>query len=215
MEFNNGIISLDCTIKSHVYLVKDQNGYTMIDASFPDLGEQIINEIKSLKIDLKSIHQILITHSDWDHIGSLKYLVEQIGCKAYISQIEYDHWMEKGKDYPFIPQECFELLNLTKKYVIPITHEYIGEFKVIYTPYLFHSFGMTMYEFNDSLFCGDFIQSKAGKFMLIPSEYNLDENIYLNYIKNFDMSNIKYIFQSHGKPLPVDNNWKELVDSIF
>jgi hypothetical protein len=29
------------------------------------------------------------------------------------------------------------------------------------------------------------------------------------------MSNIKYIFQSHGKPLPVDNNWKELVDSIF
>jgi glyoxylase-like metal-dependent hydrolase (beta-lactamase superfamily II) len=64
MLLNHRIISLDCTIKSHVYLVPDSKGYTLIDAGFPGQGVEIINELKSLNIDLSKIHQILITHSD-------------------------------------------------------------------------------------------------------------------------------------------------------
>jgi hypothetical protein len=61
---------------------------------------------------------------------------------------------------------------------------------------------MTMYQFKDMLFVGDLIQSKSGEFQLIPEEFNLDENLYLDYIRNLDISNINYICQAHGKPLP-------------
>jgi glyoxylase-like metal-dependent hydrolase (beta-lactamase superfamily II) len=122
--------------------------------------------------------------------------------------------MEKGKEYPFIPESIKPLLYETKKYVNVINGDMLGEFKVINTPYLFHSYGMVMYLYKNALFCGDFIQSKSGEFMLIPKEYNLDEQVYINYIKNFDMSDIKYIFQAHGKPLLVENNWKRLIETI-
>jgi glyoxylase-like metal-dependent hydrolase (beta-lactamase superfamily II) len=91
MKLDSNIISLSSTIKSHVFLVKDKKGYTLIDASYPGDGEKIINELKKLKIDLNKIYQILITHSDYDHIGSLKYLYDHLNAKVYCSKTEYDN----------------------------------------------------------------------------------------------------------------------------
>jgi glyoxylase-like metal-dependent hydrolase (beta-lactamase superfamily II) len=64
MLLQNGVISLDSTLKSHIYLIPTKKGYTLIDASFPDLGEKIIEEIKKLGIDIKKINNILLTHTD-------------------------------------------------------------------------------------------------------------------------------------------------------
>jgi glyoxylase-like metal-dependent hydrolase (beta-lactamase superfamily II) len=91
MNLPNGVISLDCTLKSHIYLVPLKNGYALIDASFSEIKESIIKEIIDLGIKLEEIKYILITHSDYDHIGSLEFLVKTLGIKAYSSQEEINH----------------------------------------------------------------------------------------------------------------------------
>jgi glyoxylase-like metal-dependent hydrolase (beta-lactamase superfamily II) len=99
MIINNdeNIISLNTTLKSHVYAIKDSLGYTLIDTSFPGKGKAIIKELKRIKINLKQINKILITHSDIDHIGSAKYLMKKLKCKVYISQAEYDNYLTKSQ----------------------------------------------------------------------------------------------------------------------
>ncbi|MDR2830204.1 MAG: MBL fold metallo-hydrolase, partial [Methanobrevibacter sp.] len=130
MEFNYGIVQLKSTIKSHVFLIPDTKGYTLIDASYPNDGEKIISELGKLKVDLKKIHSILITHSDWDHIGSLKYLYDHLNVKVYCSKTEYDNWMGKCHDYSFIPEKIKQELLELKKIMTPITKDTIGDFKV-------------------------------------------------------------------------------------
>jgi len=213
MNLPNNVVSLDCTLKSHVYLVPDSKGYTLIDASFPGDGPAIINELKQMNIDLSKIHQILLTHSDWDHMGSLAYLCNELNVSAYCSKVELENWMQKGINYPFIPQELKPMLLETKKYVKPLEGNTIGDFEVIYCPYKFHSFGMCMYAKDGMLFAGDMIQSQKGEFMLIPQEFNLDENVYIDYLKNFDMSKYSYVCHAHGKPLPSDK-WENLIKTL-
>jgi glyoxylase-like metal-dependent hydrolase (beta-lactamase superfamily II) len=91
MLLQNGVISLDCAVKSHIYLIPNNGGYTLIDAGYPEQGSQIVDELKHLLGDLKKIDTILITHSDFDHIGSLKYIYEHLNAKAYVSKVEYEH----------------------------------------------------------------------------------------------------------------------------
>ncbi|MDR2654072.1 MAG: MBL fold metallo-hydrolase [Mycoplasmataceae bacterium] len=214
MNLPNGVISLDCTLKSHIYLVPLKNGYALIDASFSEIKESIIKEIIDLGIKLEEIKYILITHSDYDHIGSLEFLVKTLGIKAYSSQEEINHWMEKGMNYDFIPKDIKEELVEYKKYVLPLPSKTFDEFEIIDTPKKFHSYGMVMFLYKKMLFCGDMIQSKAGSFMLIPAEFNLDEKIYIDFIKNFDTSKIEYICQAHGKPLKAHPEWENLLASI-
>jgi len=220
MDLPNNVISLDCTLKSHVYIVPTSNGYTLIDASFPLLGKKILDEIKKLGIDYKKINKILITHSDIDHIGSLKFLEKKIKCPVYISKREYENFMVKSRESmkKMFSKTKARMINtffgFPKNKLKIIDSNHIDEFEVIETPFGFHSFGMNMFKFKNMLFAGDFIQSKSGKFIPIPPEYNLSGKVYIDFLKNFDMSKIEYVCQSHGKPLPAHPAWEEFIKTI-
>jgi glyoxylase-like metal-dependent hydrolase (beta-lactamase superfamily II) len=43
----------------------------LVDCGYPDTIDQFESEAKRLNIDLKRLNKIVITHHDWDHIGSL------------------------------------------------------------------------------------------------------------------------------------------------
>jgi glyoxylase-like metal-dependent hydrolase (beta-lactamase superfamily II) len=203
MLLKDGIISLGVCIRSHIYIVPTSNGkYTLIDASLPAMGKKIIKELKSL-IDITKIERILITHTDIDHIGSAKYLVKKIGCDIYASQKEIDNFLKKSErtiKKHFLLRILLKICNpINAKKIKPLVGSKIGDFEIIDEPG--HCYGQVGYKFNDVLFCGDLIQTRKGVIEKIPDNFNLDQNLYINTIKNFDMSGINLICQAHGKPI--------------
>ena len=61
---------------SNCYLVRESDGFTLVDATMPNCGKQIVEAARSLG---GSIKRILLTHAHMDHIGSLDQLHALLG----------------------------------------------------------------------------------------------------------------------------------------
>ncbi len=70
------------------YLIEEPDSLTLIDCGIPPSGKKIASYINSIGRPIKELKNILITHSDGDHIGSLADLKELSGAKVYSSAIE-------------------------------------------------------------------------------------------------------------------------------
>ncbi len=58
---------------SVVYLIKQDKDNILIDSSSKDNAEELLYELKKLKVDPRDIHYILLTHTHWDHNGNLEF----------------------------------------------------------------------------------------------------------------------------------------------
>jgi glyoxylase-like metal-dependent hydrolase (beta-lactamase superfamily II) len=71
---------------SNVYVVEDDaSGLTVIDAGMPGYGRRILGLVRHLGYGPQDVKQILVTHSDLDHVGGLKSLVDATGAAVYAS----------------------------------------------------------------------------------------------------------------------------------
>ncbi len=52
-------------------IIYDDDEMIIVDCGYPDTIDQFESEAKRLNIDLNRLNKIVITHHDWDHIGSL------------------------------------------------------------------------------------------------------------------------------------------------
>ena len=73
---------------ANCYLLVDPEGITMIDTGIPHSEKQILEYLTSLGKSPPDVKRILITHSDWDHVGSLAALHQATGACTYSSKIE-------------------------------------------------------------------------------------------------------------------------------
>ncbi|SET93996.1 MBL fold metallo-hydrolase [Paenibacillus sp. NFR01] len=62
----------------HPILLKDDDGYTLIDTGVPGGSEALIAAIEGAGARLEDIKRILITHQDLDHIGNLPVLKRRL-----------------------------------------------------------------------------------------------------------------------------------------
>lgn len=79
---------------SCVYLIKINNKNILIDSSSKDAKEELISDLKSLKINPKEINALIITHNHYDHIENLDlftnakiYLPEELSENSIIKEI--------------------------------------------------------------------------------------------------------------------------------
>jgi glyoxylase-like metal-dependent hydrolase (beta-lactamase superfamily II) len=63
---------------------------TLVDTGMPDEEDFILEAIEAAGRQPGDVRQILITHSDVDHIGGLPRLVAETGAKVYAQAIEAD-----------------------------------------------------------------------------------------------------------------------------
>ena len=70
------------------YLIVEPDGLTLIDTGLPNYKSRISNYLTSIERSPEIIRQILITHADSDHVGTLAYLKAAIGAMAYASALE-------------------------------------------------------------------------------------------------------------------------------
>ena len=70
------------------YLIVEPDGLTLIDTGLASYRIKIMETLQALGYDIQDVKQILLTHSDGDHVGSLAALKAASGAKVYTSAIE-------------------------------------------------------------------------------------------------------------------------------
>ncbi|MFN8375205.1 MAG: MBL fold metallo-hydrolase [Anaerolineae bacterium] len=71
-----------------VYVLKDDDGLTLIDASVPGMAGKILADIASIGHTARDVKRILITHAHPDHVGSLPGLKQSTGAQVISSAID-------------------------------------------------------------------------------------------------------------------------------
>ncbi len=92
------------------YLLQEQ-GTILIDGGPPGQAKRILAKLGALSLNPKDISLIVVTHSHWDHIGSLHELKTATGCKVAVNHREKD-WVERP------PKTLPPALNLWGRIVV-------------------------------------------------------------------------------------------------
>ena len=71
-----------------VYLIRDPDGFTLIDASIRGAADKIVAQIRRAGGSARDVRRILITHAHPDHVGGLPRLKELTGAEVICSEIE-------------------------------------------------------------------------------------------------------------------------------
>ena len=90
------------------YIIVDADGLTLIDTGLPRNEQTILAYVASLGKSVRDVKRIILTHSDFDHVGSLAALQKLTGARTYASKIEADA-IAAGKPsrIPKIPMGSF------------------------------------------------------------------------------------------------------------
>ncbi|NRG44535.1 MBL fold metallo-hydrolase [Bacillus sp. CRN 9] len=150
-------------IPVHVWLVKDEEGITLVDAGMNRMAGKISKVIKDLNAG--PLKRVLLTHGHSDHTGAIKALAEEdeVPVYAHLEEIPY---MVGERIYPRRKKLEF---NVDKNIVKPLKTNDQGELSTIggLTPYFTpgHSPGHVIYyhEMDQVVLAGDLFTSKKGK----------------------------------------------------
>jgi len=86
------------------YLLIDLDGLTLIDAGLPGSHRKILRYMAGLGYAPKDLKRILITHSDFDHVGGLAALKKATGARVYASPVEAQAMAEGHASRPVKPR---------------------------------------------------------------------------------------------------------------
>ena len=70
-------------LRSHLYLIHDQNEAALIDAHIGSMSEQVIEKIQKV-IPLNQLKTVILTHGHMDHMGASSYLKEKTDASIAI-----------------------------------------------------------------------------------------------------------------------------------
>ncbi len=95
MEKSNEIQSIKLSY-TNCYFLKCNEGYLLIDTSYPKDYEKFEKKIKKIKINLTDIKYLFLTHHHDDHAGFATKLVEKTGAKIIVHKNALSY-LEQGK----------------------------------------------------------------------------------------------------------------------
>lgn len=142
MEIMPGIHNLGGKSVNY-YLVEDDGEIILIDTGLPGNSSKIVDYVeKTLKRKLQDIKTIVITHSHFDHVGSLSKIKEITGAQVAIHPADADYIQGKSEHIGgAIINAIIKLYGAIYR-TKPVEPEIllkegdmIGEYKVIHTPW--------------------------------------------------------------------------------
>lgn len=95
-EVNIQMLTLDVDMfgvqsKIHPTLLWDDAGATLVDAGFPGQFDQLKQAVTQAGVPFTQIKRVIITHQDWDHIGTLPAILSATNNEVEL----YAHTNEK------------------------------------------------------------------------------------------------------------------------
>jgi glyoxylase-like metal-dependent hydrolase (beta-lactamase superfamily II) len=200
-----------------VYLIRGNDGYTLIDASIAPAANAILKQSAAIGVKPGDIRQILITHGHPDHVGALPALKQATGAKVYASAIERPV-IEGLKSIPQPPRESLGPLSrrlMPAPTTVPPTpvdvelHDgdtvsgVLGGLQAIATPG--HAPGhLALWSLERGiLFCGDVIFNLFGLGLPFPF-FTVDMAENIRSIRRLAELNPEIVCFGHGPPLRTD-----------
>ena len=200
MKVSENVTLIDGTM-ANCYDVKIEGTHVLIDAGTKKSSKKIIYYYRQIQ---QKPEYILITHYHPDHIGGLKNIIEEFGCKVYVPDNEIDVVMGKSKIIPtkhFLSKFVSKVMKSEPiKSAIKVTDLNINEISFLKTPG--HTPGSTSY-FLDSdqvLFVGDAITNRSGR-AIINKAFTLDMKMAEKSKELIINREAALILPGHGKPL--------------
>lgn len=197
-------------------LIWDHENVILVDAGLPGQLENIREEIEKTGVSFEKISEIIITHHDMDHIGSLSSVVKNskntievlahAGEKPYIQgdKMAIKMTPERLNSMPEDKRnEMKEMFNSLKTNVDRIIEDedelpHCGGIKVIYTPG--HTPGHTCLYLKKykALVAGDAMNVVDGELRGPKPEYTFDMNQALESLKKLANYDIQTVICYHG-----------------
>lgn len=88
------------TLLHPVLILDAQAGHTLVDTGVPGMEGAIEAALAEVGATLKDVRQVIVTHHDLDHIGSLEAIVKTSGAQVWASEretpfIQGEEWPQK------------------------------------------------------------------------------------------------------------------------
>ncbi|MFC7394000.1 MBL fold metallo-hydrolase [Scopulibacillus cellulosilyticus] len=203
----------------HPSLVWDSDNVVLIDAGVPGQADQIRAEMEKAGVSFDKLTTVILTHQDFDHIGSLPEIIQQSKNKIEVIAHEADKpYIEGEKLLMKMDRERAEKMTPPKAKVDKTVADqeelpYCGGIKVIYTPG--HTPGhISLYlEKSKTLITGDAIVSENGRLIGPNPPFTPDMDLALQSIKKFTEYDIQSVICYHGG-LCTDNVNQQLRDIV-
>lgn len=85
----------------HPVLIWDDDGATLVDAGYPGQFDRLKKAVTRAGVPFRQIRRVIVTHQDWDHIGTLPDILAALGGQTEIlAHVEEQPYLEG--DLPYI-----------------------------------------------------------------------------------------------------------------
>jgi hydroxyacylglutathione hydrolase len=196
------------------YLVKNNNGYILIDTGLSNKRTELEKELKSAGCKPGNLKLIIITHGDFDHTGNATYLREKFNTKI---AMQYDDlgmtelgdmfWNRKGNFFIKRIAPILFRFGKSERFKPDLyiedgddLSEYGFNAKIIHLPG--HSKGsIGILTADGNLFCGDLLINTDKPVLNSIMDDKATANDSIEKLKNLSINNV---YPGHGKPFPMD-----------
>lgn len=233
MRVANGVEMLELSADSmsgpgNLYptLLWDQKDAVLVDAGLPGMARQFVNAITQAGVSLEKIGQVIITHHDLDHLGSLQDLQQSLSnpfeVLAHADEVPYI----QGEKIPIklTPKMLAQMEEMMKgmpeenrkamqgmgesiaKQKLKVARTvgdgeelpYCGGVQIIHTPGHTPGHICLYHKESKTLIAGDLLFVENGKLAPAPSFINADTPMALASIEKISGYDIANVIAYHG-----------------
>ncbi|MCR6691832.1 MAG: MBL fold metallo-hydrolase [archaeon YNP-LCB-003-016] len=180
----------------NVYIVKDIDGYVLIDAGSSDNTMKVLDYIRGRGLGEKNCKGIIVTHHHRDHIGCLAELKETLKTKVIAHKLETQ----------YIDGRVKSQRTAGVKYVNVDVEVDDGD--IVYGMRVIHTPGHTPgsiclhHQEDKALFVGDLIVNENNVLMEIPAHYSMNPDQNRESIERiYRELDFEIALPSHGQPI--------------
>lgn len=170
----------------NVYLIVRGADVVLIDAGLESTWSLIKDYLNTLGLTFKDLTAVVITHHHRDHVGSLKYVVQNSNAvvAAHVDEIE------------LIKSRSGVNVNVALR-----DGDMFKGLKVVHTPGHTPGHICLLDLKTKSLFVGDLVVEENGELNEIPHHYSIDPMKNREAIKKLRYVDFNNLMPSHGEPL--------------
>ncbi|MGZ7043988.1 MAG: MBL fold metallo-hydrolase [Methanobacterium sp.] len=212
MKVTENIHALNSTRGNYAYLILGEK-VNLIDTGRPGQGKGILNELGIINVNSEQIKNILITHHDIDHVGSLAMLEKETGANVWASKEDIPYICGEKSRHGIKKYLSFIIRTKKPEKILPYPENHkIGDIEVIPTPG--HTPGHVCLLYNDVLFVGDLLRTSKGKIMPMRSFMNWNDSLLMESIAKINNYDFEWICPAHGEPVKRDGQLEQFLRKL-
>lgn len=226
-------------MKFYIYpvVIKNDNGLTMVDCGYPMFLSKIEEAFIKNNLDISNLKQIIITHSDHDHMGGLNEVIKKYpNIKVFCSQGQAPYVTGKEKSLRLIQaEEVYKNLSGEAKKIQEGFIEVIKSVKTVDKVNILsdgeniplcqgtkvietsgHMPGHISLYIGDNkcLISGDALISEGGHLAIASENFVLDKDEEIKSLKKLLSYEIEEVICYHGGIYKSDNIKRDLINII-